>query len=78
MVAILNGNCYVMEFKVNEMTPEDKALVQLKERRYHEKYVGYESTHLHSGNVQNIYLMGIEFSKTDRNITAYDWEKVEK
>jgi hypothetical protein len=77
MVAILNSRCYVLEFKVNELTPEGKAMEQLKERGYHEKYVGYESKHLGSGTVKEIYLVGVEFSKTNRNITAFDWEKVD-
>jgi hypothetical protein len=76
MVTILNSRCYVLEFKVNELTSEGKAMEQLKERRYHEKYVSYESTHLGSGTVKEIYLVGAEFSKTDKNITGFDWEKV--
>ncbi|HMV41969.1 MAG TPA: AAA family ATPase [Leptospiraceae bacterium] len=76
MVAILNGRCYILEFKVNEMTPNGKAIAQLKERKYHEKYIGYVSTHLGSGTVSEIYLIGVEFNKTDRNITAFDWEKI--
>jgi hypothetical protein len=74
MVAILNSRCYVLEFKVNELTSEGKAIEQLREKKYHEKYVGYESKHLGSGVVKEIYLVGVEFSKTDRNITAFDVE----
>jgi hypothetical protein len=74
MVAILNSRCYVLEFKVNELTSEGKAIEQLREKKYHEKYVGYESNHLGSGSVKEIYLVGVEFSKTDRNITGFDWE----
>jgi hypothetical protein len=58
------------------LTPTGKAMEQLKERKYHEKYVGYESKHLGSGTVAEIYLIGIEFSKLDRNITSFDWESV--
>lgn len=76
LVAILNHRCYVLEFKVNEMTGVGKAITQIKEKKYHEKYVGYASTHLYSGTVGEIYLIGVEFNKSDRNITAFDWEKV--
>ncbi|MEM7184347.1 MAG: AAA family ATPase [Spirochaetota bacterium] len=76
MVAILNGRCYILEFKVNEMNLEGSAMAQLKEKNYQEKYVGYESTYISSKAVQEIYLIGVEFNKTDRNITRFDWEKL--
>ena len=57
---------YLLEFKVNELTGSGQALAQLKEKKYHEKYQGKE-----------IYLIGIEFSKADRNITRFEWEKVD-
>ena len=55
---------YIFEFKVNELTQPFRALAQIKEKKYHEKYTGKE-----------IYLIGIEFSKKDRNITRFEWEK---
>lgn len=76
MVAILNGRCYIMEFKVNEMTSAGSALEQLQKKKYQEKYVGYTGYQQSSGAVQEIYLIGAEFNKTDRNITAFDWKKV--
>jgi hypothetical protein len=76
MVAILNGRCYVIEFKVKELSSGNKAIEQLKERKYHEKYVGYKSTHLGSGEVREIYIIGVELNKTDRNITDFEWERV--
>ena len=56
---------YIFEFKVNELTDSSRALAQIKEKKYHEKYTG-----------KAIYLIGIEFSKNDRNITRFEWEKV--
>ncbi|MEM7180420.1 MAG: AAA family ATPase [Spirochaetota bacterium] len=76
MVAVLNGRCFIMEFKVNEMSPAGNALQQLKEKRYFEKYVGYTSNYLSSGTVAEIFQIGVEFNKEDRNITAFEWEKV--
>jgi hypothetical protein len=42
-------------------------LVQIKEKRYFEKY-------LEDGN--RIFLIGIEFSKEKRNIVSFEWEQV--
>lgn len=55
---------YIIEFKVNELTEPGSALEQIKNRKYAEKYMGSE-----------IYLLGVEFSKTDRNISRFEWEK---
>jgi len=55
---------YLIEFKVNEMTEAGSALAQIKERGYHEKFADSEC-----------YLIGIEFSREDRNITAFAWEQ---
>ncbi|MBI4777446.1 ATP-binding protein [Candidatus Desantisbacteria bacterium] len=62
----------IFEFKVveEENKGEEKdrvntALEQIKNKRYYEKY-------LNSGS--RIYLIGIEFSMHERNITRFDWE----
>ena len=65
----LNDRVFIFEFKVVELTPAGKPLVQLKEKRYHEKY---------SAPRIEIFLVGIEFSKTDRNIVSYEFEKIPK
>ncbi|WP_320041055.1 PD-(D/E)XK nuclease domain-containing protein [uncultured Desulfobacter sp.] len=65
MAVLFNENIYIFEFKVNELTDSAKALPQIKEKKYHEKYTGTE-----------IYLIGIEFSKQDSNITRFEWAKV--
>ena len=65
-MAVLFNNCvYIIEFKVNELTNPGKALSQIKEKKYHEKYADQET-----------YLIGIEFSKKDKNITRFEWEKI--
>ena len=58
---------YIIEFKVVEDKEEGVALKQIKERRYHEKYMG---------KYQEIYLIGIEFSKEKKNIVSFEWERV--
>jgi len=58
----------IFEFKVVEgESGQNTALEQIKNKKYYEKY-------LSSG--KGIYLVGIEFSKVERNITKFDWERV--
>ncbi len=56
---------FIIEFKLCEKAT-GAALKQIKEKRYYEKY----------SNFDNIYLIGIEFSKEKRNIVGYEWEEV--
>jgi len=75
----LNHQIFIIEFKVIELvektpteekTTQDKsnsALAQIHEKRYFEKY-----QHLN----QTIYLIGVEFSKEDRNIVNFQWEQL--
>jgi len=56
----------IIEFKVVEDKKEGVALKQIKDKRYYEKYMG---------KYQEIYLIGIEFSKKDKNIVGFEWEK---
>jgi len=56
---------YIIEFKVVEDKEEYKALKQIKDKRYYEKYKDKE-----------VYLIGIEFSKEKKNIVSFEWEKV--
>jgi hypothetical protein len=58
---------YIIEFKVVEEKEEYNALKQIKEKKYYEKYIG---------KYQEIYQIGIEFSKQDKNIVSFEWEKV--
>jgi hypothetical protein len=55
---------YILEFKVDEKG----ALEQIKSKNYHQKY-------LNQG--KKIYLLGIEFSSKERNITNLEWEAVQ-
>ena len=57
------GHVYLFEFKVAEMAPPGSALAQLRERRYADKYRA-------AGDP--IHLVGVEFSRATRNITAFE------
>jgi len=68
MAVIHGGRVYLFEFKVVELdTSPQKAIEQIRSRRYWEKYVGKGE----------IVLVGVEFSKTTRNIVGYDWERID-
>ena len=53
----------VIEFKVDG----SDALEQIKEKKYHEKYL--------DSNLP-IFIVGIEFDKVDRNIRKVEWEQI--
>ena len=57
---------YIVEFKVNELTKPGCALEQIKRKKYAEKY---------QGQGKEIWLIGVEFSRTERNISRFGWEK---
>ena len=66
MAVLFNGHVYLFEFKVVELSSSGAALAQLQERRYADKYRGLG---------QPIYLIGVEFSKDERNVAAFDVER---
>ncbi len=57
---------YLFEFKVVDATPTGQALRQLKERDYASKY-----RHLR----RPIHLLGLEFSREQRNLAAFQVER---
>ena len=58
---------YIFEFKVVELdSNKNSALNQIKDRKYYEKYI----------NHKEVYLIGIEFSKNERSIKSFEWERV--
>ena len=63
MAVRTGGHIYLFEFKVAEMAPPGSALKQLQERDYAAKY---------RSRGEPIHLIGIEFSRQTRNITAFD------
>ncbi|MBF0255332.1 MAG: ATP-binding protein, partial [Gammaproteobacteria bacterium] len=63
MAVLFNRQVYLFEFKVVELVPEGKALEQLKAKNYAEKYQALN---------QPIHLIGIEFSREQRNLVGFD------
>jgi len=59
---------YIIEFKVvDNKNQNGKALEQIKEKKYHEKYLNV---------AKEITLIGIEFSKEEKNVCKFEWEKI--
>lgn len=67
MTLQFNDQVYIFEFKVVALVPEGKALQQIKDKGYADKY-------RHSK--QPIHLIGVEFSKDTRNIVAFEREQI--
>ena len=63
MAVRTGGHVYLFEFKVVELAPPGSALAQLQERGYADKYRGLG---------EPIHLIGVEFSRDTRNVTAFD------
>ena len=54
----------MFEFRIVEIVPDAKALQQLQDRGYADKYHDLG---------QPIYLIGIEFSKESRSVVGFEW-----
>ena len=67
LTLFIEGKIYILEFKVVDRV-EHNALEQIRQKRYYEKYL-QES--------RDIYLVGIEFGKEEKNIVGFAWERVE-
>ncbi|MCF6238846.1 MAG: PD-(D/E)XK nuclease domain-containing protein, partial [Candidatus Marinimicrobia bacterium] len=61
----LGNNLYILEFKVDG---SGNALEQIKQKNYQQKYLDKGA---------NIYLIGIDFSSAEKNITDFAWERME-
>ena len=67
MRVVFEHRCYIFEFKLIGTGGESgTAMQQIKAKQYAEKY---------RADFSEIYLIGVEFDKAKRNITAFDWEK---
>ncbi|MBS7351073.1 MAG: PD-(D/E)XK nuclease domain-containing protein, partial [Comamonas sp.] len=62
MAVQFNGQTWLFEFKVVELVPEGKALQQLQDKAYADKYRAAGPVHL----------VGVEFSRESRNIVAFE------
>lgn len=58
-----DGHVYLFEFKVIEQSAPGRALAQIQQKRYADKYLGTGKT---------IHLIGVEFSSQKRQIEAFD------
>ncbi|MFB8828940.1 ATP-binding protein [Azotobacter sp. CWF10] len=63
MAVLFNGHVYLFEFKVVELVPEGRALEQLRERGYADKYRDRGGP---------IHLIGVEFSKEARSVVGFE------
>jgi hypothetical protein len=63
-----NAQIYLFEFKVVELAPEGRALQQIKERGYADKY---------RGAGQPIHLLGVELSREQRRVVGFEVESLE-
>ena len=66
MAVRFGGNVHLFEFKVVEQANEGAALAQLRARGYADKY---------RASGEPIHLVGVEFSKETRNVTAFEVER---
>ena len=69
MAVLFNAQVYLFEFKVVELTPKGRALQQIKDMNYADKY---------QARSEPIHLIGVEFSKASRNIVGFDVETLQK
>ena len=65
MTVLFNGQVYLFEFKVVEQVPEGRALQQIKDRGYADKY---------RARGEAIHLIGVEFSKEQRSVVGFEVE----
>ena len=65
MAVLFNGQVYLFEFKVVELTTEGAAMAQLKERGYADKY---------RGRGEPVHLVAVEFSRESRNVVSFEVE----
>ena len=66
MTVFYKNRIYIFEFKVvRDEKEKGKALAQIKERKYWEKYPSDE-----------IYIVGVEFEPDSRNIVGFEWERI--
>ena len=68
IVKFPENTVYIFEFKVVEEDKSNakKPIEQIKSKKYYEKYIGV---------IRNIILVGVEFSKNERNLVSFEWEK---
>ncbi|MCX8085113.1 MAG: ATP-binding protein [Calditerrivibrio sp.] len=66
LTIMYDNRCYIIEFKVLELDGGGSALSQIKSKGYASKYVG---------RFDEIYLVGMSFSREEKNLIEFEWEK---
>ncbi len=66
MAVLYHGQVYLFEFKMVDEAPKGEAMRQLRERGYADKYRRPD---------RPVHLVGVEFSRQDRNIAAFEVER---
>jgi Predicted AAA-ATPase/PD-(D/E)XK nuclease superfamily len=65
MTVLFNGHVYLFEFKVVEDAPQGRALQQIKDKAYADKY---------RARGEPIHLIGVEFSREERSVVGFEVE----
>ena len=65
MAVLLPERIYLFEFKVVELVPDGRALQQLQDKAYADKYLSHKLP---------VSLIGVEFSRETRNVVGFDFE----
>ena len=63
LTLFIEDKIYIIEFKVGS----ENALKQIKEKNYAQKYLTQN---------KEIYLVGINFDESEKNISKFEWEKL--
>jgi Predicted AAA-ATPase/PD-(D/E)XK nuclease superfamily len=66
LVIEYQGRIWLLEFKLDDTDGGKRALDQIKTKGYHLRYAG-----------QPVTLIGMEFSREQRNLAGFAWERVE-
>jgi len=68
LTVIIDNKVFIIEFKVLDKNSEQgAALAQIKAKNYQQKYLD---------SYNQIFLIGMEFDKVERNIVGFDWDRV--
>ena len=65
LTILLGDNIYILEFKIDG--DQDAAVRQILTKGYHQKYLQEQ---------KNIYLVGISFSSSERNLNSFTWKQL--
>ena len=65
LTIIMPHAIFILEFKVD--SKDESALKQIKDKNYAQKYLNEN---------KDIYLIGIEFDSSEKNISNFEWEKI--